>query len=176
MRQSLIFIFSIVLCMSCDDINVRQLQPKEPRRQQTTGNSWQLKHEDTMGALTLHSLFESRLDQANDVASSWSGDRIQLWENESNGVALVGLVEFDSNEAAKILESEFIRLCREKWMQGGAIRELEHDGTHLEADGDHFVLERRKSTVVFVRCTGGKNPASVVSSLWRSKVNHEVSE
>ena len=45
----------------------------------------------------------------------------------------------------KVLESEFIWLCRENWMQGTSIRALEHDGTHLEADDDHFVLERRKS-------------------------------
>ena len=135
------------------------------------GNQWKLKCDDTLGALVLHTMFEHRVDQATEIARSWNGDRIQLWEAEDDGVILLGLVEFETADAAKLLETEFIRLCRENWMRGKTIRELESDGTHLVADGDHFVLERRECSVVFLRSTGCENATSVASALWRNKTN-----
>jgi hypothetical protein len=130
------------------------------------GNPWKLKHEDTLGALILNTMFEDYVDQATGIAKSWNGDRIQLWEDEGGGVALLGRVEFETDEAAKLFETELIRLCREKWMAGKTIRERESDGTHLEADADRFVLERRECSVVFLRSTGCENAASVASALW----------
>lgn len=142
-----------------------QLAPVEDK----LGNQWKLKHEDTMGALVLHTMFEHHVDQATEIAKSWNGDRIQLWEHEHDGVALLGRAEFETAEAAKLFETELIRLCREKWMRGKTIRELESDGTHLAADADHFVLERRECCVAFLRSTGCKNAASVASALWGNK-------
>jgi hypothetical protein len=82
-------------------------------------------------------------------------------------------VAFEIAETATLFETEFIRLCREKWMRGKAIRELESVGTHLAADGDHFVLQRRENSVVFLRGTGCENPASVASALWQNKTNRQ---
>jgi len=41
-------------------------------------------------------------------------------------------------------QTELVGLCREKWMRGKTIRELESNGNHLAADADDFVLERRE--------------------------------
>lgn len=140
------------------------------------GNQWRLKHDDTVGALGLHTMFEHRVERATEIAKSWNGDRIQLWEGEDDGVVLLGLVEFETAEAAKLLEAEFILLCRKKWWPGKTIRELESVGTHLVADGDHFVLERREFSVVFLRGTGCKNAASVASALWGNKTNRQSTD
>ncbi|MCG8649903.1 MAG: hypothetical protein MI861_08720 [Pirellulales bacterium] len=165
-------------------LNTRDLLFPDPRRgeprgvteiqlasvKDKLGSQWKLKHDDTMGALVLHTMFEHREDRATEIAKSWNGDRIQLWEDEGDGVALLGLVTFETAEAAKLFESELIGLCREKWWRGKAIGELEHGGTHLVAGGDHLVIERRERSVVFLRGTGCKNPASAASSLWGSIV------
>lgn len=133
------------------------------------GDEWKLKHEDTLGAFVLNTMFEDHVDQASSIARSWNGDRIQLWEDEEGGFALLGRVEFETAEAAKLLETELIGLCREKWMRGKTIQELEFEGTHLASDANHFVLERRESSVVFSRSSGCKIPASVTSALWGRK-------
>jgi hypothetical protein len=133
------------------------------------GDEWKLKHEDTLGALVLNTMFEDHVDQANSIARSWNGDRIQLWEDGEGGFALLGRVEFETAEAAKLLEAELIGLCREKWMRGTMIQELKSEGTQLAAEANHLVLERRERSVVFVRSSGCKNAAAVASALWRSK-------
>jgi hypothetical protein len=133
------------------------------------GIPWKLKHADTMGALVLHTMFEQRGDRATEIARSWNGDRIELWEDADDGVVLFGRVEFETAEAATLFESELIRLCRENWMREKTILELESDGTHLAADTEHFVLERRECSVVFLRSTGCKNAATVASALWENE-------
>ena len=177
-RQALRQSFEDVSSLNTRDMLFPDPQKQEPRgvtkvqlasAEEKLGNQWKLKHDDTMGALVLNTMFEHREDQAIEIAKSWNGDRIQLWEDANEGVVLLGRVEFETAEGAKLFETEFIRLCREKWMGGKTIRELESDGTHLAADGDHFVLERRECSVVFLRGTGCRNAASVASAIWENK-------
>lgn len=133
------------------------------------GSTWKLKHEDTMGALVLDTMFEQLGERATEIAKSWNGDRIQLWDDANDGVVLLGRLEFETSEAAILLETELIKLCREKWMEGETIRELESDGTHLATNAEHFVLERRERNVIFLRSTGCENAASVASALWENE-------
>lgn len=135
------------------------------------GTTWKLEHSDTMGALVLATMFEHRGERATEIARAWNGDCIQLWEDGSDGVILLGRVEFEATDAATFFETELSKLYREKWIRGKTIREVESDATHLAADGDHFVLERRKRSVVFLRGTGCKDAASVAAALWESNAN-----
>lgn len=142
--------------------------------QQELGSQWKRIYDDTIGSLTLDTMFEHRGEKANKIASSWNGDRIELWESEDNGVVLLGRIEFETPEAAKLFETELIRLCREMWMRGKTIRELESDGTHLAADAERFIVERRECTVVFLHGIGCRNAASVTSTLWKNEnIDHE---
>jgi len=181
-RQALRQSFEDVSSLNTRDMLFPDPQNEEPRGvtkvqlasvEDKLGKHWKLKHDDTIGALVIHTMFEHHVDQATEIAKSWNGDRIQLWEDEDDGVSLLGRVEFETAEAAKLFETELIRLCREKWMRGKTIRELESDGTHLAADADRFVLERRECSVVFLRSTGCKNAASVASALWGNETNRQ---
>lgn len=119
-RQALRQSFEDVSSLNTRDMLFPDPQNEEPRGatkvqlasvEDKLGNQWKRKHDDTIGALVLHTMFEHRADRATEIAKSWNGDRIQLWKDEDDGVALLGLVEFETAEAAKLFETEFIRLC-----------------------------------------------------------------
>ena len=137
------------------------------------GANWRLKHSDTIGSLVLHTMFERHIEPANKIAKSWEGDRIQVWENDGQRV-LLGLVVFDSEATAKLFATELVALCRETWFQGKAICEHAASGTHLSADTDHLIVERRKRVVAFVRSRDFAGPAKIASSLWKSQFSRLI--
>lgn len=137
--------------------------------QQELGSQWKLTYEDTIGALALDTMFEHLGNQSAEIARSWNGDRIQLWESDDDGVVLTSRLEFETTAAAKRFETELVKLAREKWLRGKTIREVDSDGTHLTADGHDIIVQRRDQNVIFLRSTNCNNLASAAASLWRSQ-------
>jgi len=151
---------------------------KAPRRiavvhlaslQEALGREWKMIHEDTVGALTLHTMFEDQRRQADAIAEAWDGDRVQVWKN-GDDFLLMGVVVFASPEAASLCASELKRVYEEKWVQGKKVTVRDSLITHLSAGPDQLVVQLIEKTVILCRGALPTEAAKLTGALSKSKI------
>jgi hypothetical protein len=133
------------------------------------GEGWERTYEGTLGALTLHVLFEHERAEADAVALAWQGDRVEVWK-KGEDLLLAGVVDFSADEAAALFARRLERLFRERWARGGPVRQEPGDGVRLASGTDGFWIQVRGRTAAFGRGRFPEDPAGLLSALWRSQV------
>lgn len=131
------------------------------------GAGWKMSLEDTLGALTLHTLFEDQKAVADAVAKGWDGDRVQLWTKGGDAV-LAGIIAFASEEAAGSAAKQLERLYREQWTKGAQIEEK--DGALVAGGKDCFFAESKGSTLAFARGSAPAASKALRDALWKFEV------
>lgn len=136
------------------------------------GDGWKKIHEDTLGAVTLHTMFEESRSTADKIAKGWQGDRVQAWQSGDDAV-VAGRVEFNDAGSAEKFSKNLERLYREEWSKG----ELkEHAGgfTHLSDGADHFVVQQREKAVVYARGAIPGEAGKLVEAVWTQATESTV--
>lgn len=128
------------------------------------GDGWTKLHEDTIGAVTLHTFFEDSRSTADKIAKGWQGDRVQTWSKGEDAV-VCGRIVFANDGAAEAFVKNLDRLYREQWTSGKIV---EHAGefTHLSDGADHLLIQRKEASVVFARGALQADATKLVGALW----------
>jgi hypothetical protein len=131
--------------------------------------SWSRSYEGTLGALTLHVLFEQERAEADAAALAWQGDRVEVWKKGEDAF-LAGVFDFSTDEAAALFARRLERLYRERWARGGPVRQEPGEGVRLASGTDGFWIQSQGRTVAFCRGRLPEDPAKLLPALWRSEV------
>lgn len=70
------------------------------------GAGWKRVHEDTLGAITFHTMFEDQLKTADKIAKGWDGDRCETWKHEGGGAVVLVKAVLNEDETAALLAAE----------------------------------------------------------------------
>ena len=130
---------------------------------------WSKVYEGTLGALTLHVLFEQERAEADAAALAWQGDRVEVWRRGQDAF-LAGVFDFSTDEAAALFVRRLERLYRERWARGGPVRPEPGEGVRLASGADGFWIQSQGRTVAFCRGRLPDDPAKLLAALWRSEV------
>lgn len=132
-------------------------------------HDWKKGYEDTLGALTLHTMFENHRRTADRIAKGWNGDRFQTWQNGDEAFIIV-VATFETEKAAETLAKQLEYQYREEWTKGTEIKEHAEGFVHLSADSDHFLVQVKDTQVAFVRGSLPVKATAVMETLWKSEV------
>jgi hypothetical protein len=125
------------------------------------GEEWTRVYDDTLGALTLHTLFEDKGPTADKIAKGWDGDRLQTWRRGADEALVAGRVVFHTGEAADTFAKQLEALYREQWTKG-KLEEHKAEFTHLSDGPDRLLIQLKAPQVAFAR---GRVPAAAVGKL-----------
>jgi hypothetical protein len=135
------------------------------------GSGWSSIYEDTLGAITWHTLFEGQKSAADAIAKGWDGDRVAVLKNGKD-LLLAGVITFANPGAASKFTKQLDRQYREEWTKGKDIEEKSEGeaGTHLCAGTDSLAYQAKEETVVFARGVLSSGAEKVFEALWKSSV------
>lgn len=133
------------------------------------GADWTKVYEGTLGAFTLHVLFEQERADADAAALAWQGDRAEVWKRGADAF-IAGVVDFARDEAAGLFARRLERLFRERWARGGPVRKEPGDGVRLASGPDGFWVQVQGRTAAFARGRFPDDAAKLLAALWQSEV------